>query len=301
MTFRKTEIREGAELFVDSVGHLVADAMQLAHALIQPPASIAPSSRGNVSIPWPDAIGPPRRRETRNVDGHLHQLFLEQRNTQRAFEGLLAATGGHRTTVSSLLRRRIYGMDRSALDRTGTDQRHLDHQVVEFRGFSRGSVAICARDSTWNTPTESARCNISYTAVSARSRCAKSTVDRRCVRPPGPSCSAGRRACRGPVDRTSPDPPQHNRPCPTAGRCGWPSAPTPPGTRRRWDGHRSPFRRSGYRGAVDTLRSARPARGPDGDIGPAFRPDTVHRLTCLLHASCWPWAKTKRAGHVPHR
>ena len=30
-----------------------------------------------------------------------------------------------------------------------------------MRGFSRGRVAIWARDSTWNTPTESARHSIS--------------------------------------------------------------------------------------------------------------------------------------------
>ncbi|COX24749.1 Uncharacterised protein [Mycobacterium tuberculosis] len=36
-------------------------------------------------------------------------------------------------------------------------------------------MAICARDSTWNTPTESARASISYTAGSERSRRARST------------------------------------------------------------------------------------------------------------------------------
>ena len=30
-----------------------------------------------------------------------------------------------------------------------------------MRGFSRGSIDICARLSTWNTPTESARDSIS--------------------------------------------------------------------------------------------------------------------------------------------
>ena len=47
-------------------------------------------------------------------------------------------------------------MHHVALDRAGADDRHLDHQVVERRGFSRGSIAICARDSIWNTPTVSA-------------------------------------------------------------------------------------------------------------------------------------------------
>ena len=30
-----------------------------------------------------------------------------------------------------------------------------------MRGFRRGSIDICALDSTWNTPTESARHSIS--------------------------------------------------------------------------------------------------------------------------------------------
>ena len=52
-------------------------------------------------------------------------------------------------------------MHRPALDRAGTDERDLDDEVVEATGgFSRGSVAICARDSTWNVPTESARHNM---------------------------------------------------------------------------------------------------------------------------------------------
>jgi hypothetical protein len=48
-------------------------------------------------------------------------------------------------------------MDHVALDRAGAHDRDLDHQVVEARGFRRGSMAICARDSIWNTPTVSAR------------------------------------------------------------------------------------------------------------------------------------------------
>ena len=48
------------------------------------------------------------------------------------------------------------GMDHVALDRARAHDRHLDDEVVELRGFSRGSMFICARLSTWNTPTESA-------------------------------------------------------------------------------------------------------------------------------------------------
>ena len=49
------------------------------------------------------------------------------------------------------------GMHHVALDRTGPHDRHLDHEIVKFFGFSRGSIDICARLSTWNTPMVSAR------------------------------------------------------------------------------------------------------------------------------------------------
>jgi hypothetical protein len=39
----------------------------------------------------------------------------------------------------------------------------------------RGSVAICARLSTWNTPMVSARCSDWYTSGSSGGRCARST------------------------------------------------------------------------------------------------------------------------------
>jgi hypothetical protein len=43
-------------------------------------------------------------------------------------------------------------MHHVALDRAGAHDRHLDDEVVELRGFSRGSIDICARLSTWKTP-----------------------------------------------------------------------------------------------------------------------------------------------------
>jgi hypothetical protein len=47
-------------------------------------------------------------------------------------------------------------MHHVALDRPGPHDRDLDHQVVEAARRSRGSIAICARDSIWNTPIVSA-------------------------------------------------------------------------------------------------------------------------------------------------
>ncbi|TCO12955.1 hypothetical protein EV644_12479 [Kribbella orskensis] len=49
------------------------------------------------------------------------------------------------------------GVDGAALDRAGADERDLAGQVVEAARPQPGRVAIWARDSTWKTPTESAR------------------------------------------------------------------------------------------------------------------------------------------------
>jgi hypothetical protein len=38
-------------------------------------------------------------------------------------------------------------MHHVALDRAGPDDRDLNDDVVKRRGFSRGSIDICARDS----------------------------------------------------------------------------------------------------------------------------------------------------------
>ena len=80
------------------------------------------------------------------------RVLLQRRLQQRVQvgDGLLAVAAAD------------VGVDRPALDGPGADEGHLDHQVVEARGAcSRGRVAIWARVSTWNTPTESARHNMS--------------------------------------------------------------------------------------------------------------------------------------------
>ena len=69
-------------------------------------------------------------REPGDVDGHLHQLLLEQRHTQRLAERVLQQrmqVGDRLLAVAAA----DVGMHRPALDGTGTDQRDLDHQVVE--------------------------------------------------------------------------------------------------------------------------------------------------------------------------
>lgn len=52
-------------------------------------------------------------------------------------------------------------MHRAALDGAGADEGDLDGEVVEGPGLQAGSSPICARDSTWNTPIESARQSMS--------------------------------------------------------------------------------------------------------------------------------------------
>ena len=76
-------------------------------------------------------------REAGDVDGHLHELLLEQRHAERlgqrrleqrvqVGDGLLAVAAAD------------VGMDRAALDGTGTDEGDLDHQVVEGAGLEPG-------------------------------------------------------------------------------------------------------------------------------------------------------------------
>ena len=90
-------------------------------------------------------------------DGQLHHLLLEERHAERPLQHAAHLRRWGTSTASSPFRRRRYGMHHVALDRAGPDDRHLDHQVVEQRGRSRGSMAIWARDSIWNTPIVSAR------------------------------------------------------------------------------------------------------------------------------------------------
>ena len=62
------------------------------------------------------------------------------------------------------LERRRGGADRDAPYRPGSGRAHdgdLDDEIIEVRGFRRGSMFICARLSTWNTPIESARHSMS--------------------------------------------------------------------------------------------------------------------------------------------
>ena len=124
--------------------------------------------------PLPAALGAHRlaqlvglaRREPGDVDRHLHQLLLEQRHPERLAQAVLEQRVQVRDRLLPVAAADVR-VHRPALDRAGADQRDLDDEVVEPRAAcSRGSVAIWARLSIWNTPTVSARQSIAYTSSS---------------------------------------------------------------------------------------------------------------------------------------
>ncbi len=99
-------------------------------------------------------------REARRHDDQLHRLLLEQRHAEGLLQDLPDGFAREFDRLLAIAPPQV-GMDHVPLDRAGTDDRHLDHQVVKSFGFSRGSMLICARDSIWKTPTVSARWIIS--------------------------------------------------------------------------------------------------------------------------------------------
>ena len=69
--------------------------------------------------------------EAAHVDGHLHELLLEQRHAERLLQRPLQ----QRVQVGELLQAVAapdVGVHRPALDRAGTDERHLHDEVVEL-------------------------------------------------------------------------------------------------------------------------------------------------------------------------
>ena len=71
-----------------------------------------------------------RRSEPGNVDRHLHQLFLEQRNAKRFLQRLLQQRMQIGDWLEPVATTNIR-MHRPALNRPRTDQRHLHHEVVK--------------------------------------------------------------------------------------------------------------------------------------------------------------------------
>ena len=136
VALRKAEAGEGLELVGDLLGHRAGDPVG-GHALQKP----APQHRH----PLPGPLGAHGLAElvglaggeVGGVDGHLHELLLEQRHPQC----LLQARLEERVEVGDRLLAgpaAEVGVDGPALDRPGADQRHLDDDVVEGAGSQPG-------------------------------------------------------------------------------------------------------------------------------------------------------------------
>ncbi len=154
------------------------------------------------------------------------------------------------------------GVHRAALDRARAGSAPPRPPGRRTPAASAGAAWPSARATPPGTPRRSRRAAASRRP---RARTGRAWPGRRrcpCVRPPGRWRSAAPRACRDRAGRTSPNRLPRSRLCPTAARCGSPSAPTPPGTRRRSAGRRSPCRRSGCPCAAAGSRSASPGRSP---------------------------------------
>ncbi len=134
MTFGKAEIREGVQLLVDTVGDVPGEAVQFAHAPIEPVAQTLHLLRRSLGAHRPAQLIGLRRGESGDVDGHLHQLLLEQRDPEGAFERFLEARmvvdDGFEAVAPTDVR-----MHGSALDGPRADQRHLDDEIVEMPRF----------------------------------------------------------------------------------------------------------------------------------------------------------------------
>ncbi len=132
VAFGKSEIGERLQLLGDGVGGVAGDAVG-GHSLHEPlthgshPRATAFGTHG-----LPELVGVGRA-EPGDVDGHLHELFLEQRHpeglAQRGFEQRMQVGDGLLSCPAPQI-----GMHGVALDGPGADERHLHHEVVELSG-----------------------------------------------------------------------------------------------------------------------------------------------------------------------
>ncbi len=151
----EAEVGEGGQRLEDLVGHRAGHAARRHPVVEARPHLLHPRGRalGRHGLAQLVGVG---RAEPGDGHGHLHQLLLEERHPERALEDRLE----QRVQVGDRLLAAAapdVGVHRVPLDRPGPDERHLDRDVVEVRGATRGSVPIWARLSTWKTPTVSAR------------------------------------------------------------------------------------------------------------------------------------------------
>ena len=132
-----------------------ADDAVLRHAVAQPPLDLLHAlDRALEAHGAPQLLGLAAG-EVGHHHRHAQDLLLEDRHAERAREDRLQA--GMRIGDFLALQAALEeGVHHAADDRSRADDRHLDDEVVEVVGALRGSEAICARLSTWKTPTVSA-------------------------------------------------------------------------------------------------------------------------------------------------
>jgi len=122
-------VGEGGHLGEDLLGDVAGDPA-LGHPVEQ--------SLLQAFHPRTAALGPHRltqlicfcRGEARNVDGHLHQLLLEQRHAERLGQRVLEQRVQIRDRLESVATADVW-MHRTSLDRPGADERHLHNEVVK--------------------------------------------------------------------------------------------------------------------------------------------------------------------------
>ena len=125
-------VGEGEQLAVDRVGVLPDDAV-VRHSLEQRVGELEHLLGGALGAHRPAQLIGLGGAEVGDVDHHLHQLLLEQRDPEGALQRLLQP----RVEEGDLLLAGAapdVGVHGAALDGAGPDQRHLDHQVVEHPG-----------------------------------------------------------------------------------------------------------------------------------------------------------------------
>ena len=132
----EAEVGEGGELVVDAVGDLAGDA-PLGHAVVEPLAQPLHALAAALGAHGLAELVGLAGAEAGHVDGHLHELLLEQRDA----EGLGQRRLEQRVQVGDRLlavAAADVGVHRAALDGAGADEGDLDHEVVEGAGLEPG-------------------------------------------------------------------------------------------------------------------------------------------------------------------
>ena len=139
----KAVVREGRHLGEDLVGNPRGDAT-FVHAVVE---TLTQSLHARTRTLRPHRLAQLvrlGRGETGDIDGHLHQLLLEQRDTQCLRERVLEQRmqiGNRFETVATP----DVGVHRAALNGAGTDECHLHDEVVERARLEAGQRGhLCA-------------------------------------------------------------------------------------------------------------------------------------------------------------